>query len=50
MGKIGQERITGQLSWRTSQRSLLAAYAAACRDRAPASAGDPVPTEKRPPR
>ncbi|WP_020135310.1 glycosyltransferase family 4 protein [Streptomyces sp. 351MFTsu5.1] len=38
MGKIGQERIGGQLSWRNSQASLLAAYAAACRDReAPAS-------------
>lgn len=35
MGKIGQDRISGQLSWRNSQASLLAAYAAACRDRAP---------------
>ncbi|MEU6961238.1 glycosyltransferase family 4 protein [Streptomyces chrestomyceticus] len=30
MGKIGQERVGGELSWRNSQRSLLAAYAAAC--------------------
>jgi glycosyltransferase involved in cell wall biosynthesis len=41
MGEIGQERISGSLSWRNSQRSLLAAYAAACRDHTPASAGDP---------
>ncbi|MER5931785.1 glycosyltransferase family 4 protein [Streptomyces sp. NPDC002054] len=34
MGKIGQERISGPLSWRNSQASLLAAYAAACRDHA----------------
>ncbi len=33
MGKIGQERIGGPLSWRNSQASLLSAYAAACRDR-----------------
>jgi glycosyltransferase involved in cell wall biosynthesis len=39
MGKIGQERIGGQLSWRNSQVSLLAAYAAACRNRTPLSAG-----------
>ncbi|WBP85470.1 glycosyltransferase family 4 protein [Kitasatospora cathayae] len=39
MGKIGQERINGPLAWRNSQRALLAAYAAACRDDAPASAG-----------
>ncbi|PPS91313.1 glycosyltransferase family 4 protein [Streptomyces sp. MH60] len=31
MGKIGQERVNGQLSWRNSQTALLAAYAAACR-------------------
>ena len=31
MGEIGQERVSGPLSWRNSQRSLLAAYAAACR-------------------
>ncbi|MFB7715075.1 glycosyltransferase family 4 protein [Streptomyces sp. NPDC056105] len=42
MGKIGQERISGQLSWRNSQASLLAAYAAACRDHTPVSAGRPV--------
>ncbi|MFJ9077515.1 glycosyltransferase family 4 protein [Streptomyces sp. NPDC102278] len=34
MGKIGQERINGPLSWRNSQASLLAAYAAACPDAA----------------
>ncbi|MEU9791536.1 glycosyltransferase family 4 protein [Streptomyces sparsogenes] len=34
MGRIGQERIGGPLSWRNSQASLLSAYAAACRDRA----------------
>ncbi|MFJ2766288.1 glycosyltransferase family 4 protein [Streptomyces sp. NPDC087300] len=47
MGKIGQERVTGQLSWRNSQQSLLAAYAAACRDLAPASAGGPVRVRRR---
>jgi glycosyltransferase involved in cell wall biosynthesis len=47
MGKIGQERISGPLSWRNSQASLLAAYAAASRDRTPQSAGDPVRTRKR---
>ncbi|MEV5598799.1 glycosyltransferase family 4 protein [Streptomyces sp. NPDC052496] len=31
MGKTGQERVSGQLSWRNSQQALLAAYAAACR-------------------
>ncbi|WP_030677475.1 glycosyltransferase family 4 protein [Streptomyces sp. NRRL B-1347] len=40
MGKIGQERISGPLSWQNSQASLLAAYAAACRGRAPAPAGE----------
>ncbi len=35
MGKTGQERINGPLAWRNSQASLLAAYAAACRDRPP---------------
>ncbi|MFD3515779.1 glycosyltransferase family 4 protein [Streptomyces sp. NPDC058657] len=35
MGRAGQERINGELSWQNSQASLLAAYAAACRDRAP---------------
>ncbi|MBQ0885953.1 glycosyltransferase family 4 protein [Streptomyces sp. RM72] len=39
MGKIGQERVNGELSWRNSQTALLAAYAAACRDHAPVSAG-----------
>ncbi|WP_435251365.1 glycosyltransferase family 4 protein [Streptomyces tendae] len=29
MGKIGQERVNGQLSWGNSQKALLAAYAAA---------------------
>jgi glycosyltransferase involved in cell wall biosynthesis len=48
MGKTGQERISGPLSWRNSQASLLAAYDAACRDRVPASAGGPVRTGKRP--
>ena len=33
MGKTGQERVNGRLSWRNSQQALLAAYAAACRDR-----------------
>ncbi|WP_225100597.1 glycosyltransferase family 4 protein [Streptomyces sp. CoH27] len=47
MGKIGQERISGPLSWQNSQASLLAAYAAACRDRTPVPAGDPVRTGKR---
>lgn len=32
MGKLGQERVGGELSWHNSQRSLLAAYAAACLD------------------
>lgn len=40
MGKIGQERIGGELAWRNSQRSLLAAYAAACGDAPSAGAGD----------
>ncbi|WP_443061393.1 glycosyltransferase family 4 protein [Streptomyces sp. NBC_00414] len=48
MGEIGQERISGQLSWRNSQASLLAAYAAACGDRAPVSADGPSRTGKRP--
>ncbi|MER5437856.1 glycosyltransferase family 4 protein [Streptomyces sp. NPDC002790] len=38
MGKLGQERIGGPLSWRNSQESLLAAYAAAVARRAPAQA------------
>ncbi|MFE0652962.1 glycosyltransferase family 4 protein [Streptomyces sp. NPDC059534] len=48
MGKIGQERINGPLAWRNSQRSLLAAYAAACRDHAVVSAGSPDGTGTRP--
>ncbi|GAA2243006.1 glycosyltransferase family 4 protein [Streptomyces amakusaensis] len=48
MGEIGRERISGRLSWRNSQASLLAAYAAACRDRAPVSADAPVRTGKWP--
>ncbi|MFF8955340.1 glycosyltransferase family 4 protein [Streptomyces sp. NPDC014894] len=48
MGRIGRERIGGRLSWRNSQTALLAAYEAACRDRAPASADAPVRTRKRP--
>ncbi|UXY23317.1 glycosyltransferase family 4 protein [Streptomyces cynarae] len=47
MGEIGQERISGELSWRNSQASLLAAYAAASRDRTPESADDPIRTRKR---
>ncbi|MEU8720777.1 glycosyltransferase family 4 protein [Streptomyces antimycoticus] len=48
MGKVGQERIGGPLSWRNSQASLLAAYAAACRDRTPVPAGYPARSGKRP--
>ncbi|MFE7314697.1 glycosyltransferase family 4 protein [Streptomyces sp. NPDC057555] len=48
MGKIGQVRISGQLSWRNSQAALLAAYSAACRGRTPVPAGDPYRTGKRP--
>ncbi|MER6208339.1 glycosyltransferase family 4 protein [Streptomyces sp. NPDC001642] len=48
MGKTGQERISGPLSWKNSQASLLAAYAAACRDQAPVSADGPLRTGKRP--
>ncbi|MGW2962375.1 glycosyltransferase family 4 protein [Streptomyces sp. NPDC001220] len=47
MGKIGQERVSGPLSWQNSQASLLAAYAAACRDHTPVPAADPVRTGKR---
>ncbi|WP_031069305.1 glycosyltransferase family 4 protein [Streptomyces sp. NRRL WC-3742] len=32
MGKLGQERINGPLAWRNSQKALLDAYAAACRN------------------
>ncbi|MFF7441432.1 glycosyltransferase [Streptomyces sp. NPDC008122] len=45
MGKIGQERIGGPLSWPNSQRALLAAYAAACRPHAPASADGTEPDD-----
>ncbi|MFF2378843.1 glycosyltransferase family 4 protein [Streptomyces sp. NPDC058108] len=45
MGKLGRERVGGPLSWRNSQRSLLAAYAAACRDAAPGPAGVPTGQE-----
>lgn len=48
MGKIGQERISGQLSWRRSQQALLAAYAAACRGRAPVSGAGQVRSGRRP--
>ncbi|MFF4403878.1 glycosyltransferase family 4 protein [Streptomyces sp. NPDC001262] len=48
MGKTGQERISGELSWRNSQVSLLAAYAVACRDRTAVPAGDPVRPGRRP--
>ncbi|MEV6575213.1 glycosyltransferase family 4 protein [Streptomyces sp. NPDC051577] len=41
MGKIGQERINGPLSWRNSQASLLAAYAAACPDAAEVATDGP---------
>ncbi|MET8625873.1 glycosyltransferase family 4 protein [Kitasatospora sp. NPDC004669] len=48
MGKLGQERISGPLSWRNSQRSLLDAYAAACRDRPAGSARGPFRAGRRP--
>ncbi|MFI8067768.1 glycosyltransferase family 4 protein [Streptomyces sp. NPDC086033] len=48
MGEIGQERVSGPLSWRNSQASLLAAYAAACGDRAPVAVGKAARTRKRP--
>lgn len=48
MGKIGQERINGPLAWRNSQRSLLDAYAAACRDRVPAPASEKDRAGRRP--
>ncbi|MER7706415.1 glycosyltransferase family 4 protein [Kitasatospora sp. NPDC097605] len=48
MGKLGQERINGPLAWRNSQRSLLAAYAAACADRVPLPAGGRGRPGKRP--
>ncbi|MEV3855819.1 glycosyltransferase family 4 protein [Streptomyces sp. NPDC050095] len=48
MGKIGQERVGGPLSWRNSQASLLAAYAAACGDRTEAATGSTGRARKRP--
>ncbi|MFJ8471088.1 glycosyltransferase family 4 protein [Kitasatospora sp. NPDC094011] len=48
MGKVGQERINGPLAWRNSQRSLLAAYAAACRDGGAAPDGAPDRAGSRP--
>ncbi|WP_369215118.1 glycosyltransferase family 4 protein [Streptomyces flavofungini] len=45
MGEIGQERVTGQLSWSNSQQSLLAAYDAACRKRTSGSARGPRPAK-----
>ncbi|MFE6887220.1 glycosyltransferase family 4 protein [Streptomyces sp. NPDC057694] len=42
MGRIGQARVSGPLSWRNSQASLLAAYTAAV------EAGAKVRTRKRP--
>ncbi|MEU8525951.1 glycosyltransferase family 4 protein [Streptomyces sp. NPDC048629] len=48
MGKIGQERISGELSWRRSQQALLAAYAVAVRDRAPVAGAGPVRSGRRP--
>ncbi|MYY84957.1 MULTISPECIES: glycosyltransferase family 4 protein [unclassified Streptomyces] len=41
MGAIGQERITGPLSWQNSQKQLLAAYDAACRGRTAAPRAAP---------
>ncbi|MET9696780.1 glycosyltransferase family 4 protein [Streptomyces sp. NPDC006529] len=48
MGESGRERINGPLSWRNSQASLLAAYAAACPDGAAAPAGGPARARRRP--
>ncbi|MER7763652.1 glycosyltransferase family 4 protein [Streptomyces sp. NPDC097619] len=48
MGKAGQERISGPLSWQKSQESLLAAYATACRGLAPLSARRPGRTRRSP--
>ncbi|MER7176472.1 glycosyltransferase family 4 protein [Streptomyces mesophilus] len=48
MGKTGQERIGGELAWRHSQASLLAAYEAACRDHTPVAARGPARTRRRP--
>ncbi|MFE6774560.1 glycosyltransferase family 4 protein [Streptomyces sp. NPDC057702] len=48
MGEIGRARISGPLSWSNSQRSLLAAYDAACRDHTPVARRAPVRAGKRP--
>ncbi|MFD7551995.1 glycosyltransferase family 4 protein [Streptomyces sp. NPDC059578] len=48
MGKTGQERISGELAWRNSQASLLAAYAATGRDRTSVPSGTTIRTGKRP--
>lgn len=48
MGRTGQERIGGELSWRNSQASLLAAYTAACRGQVPVPAGALGRAGKRP--
>ncbi|WP_199551023.1 glycosyltransferase family 4 protein [Streptomyces sp. N35] len=47
MGKTGQERIGGELAWRHSQASLLAAYEAACRDHTPVAARGPARIRRR---
>lgn len=47
MGRTGQERINGPLSWRNSQAALLAAYAAACPEHTAEPAGRPVRTGRR---
>ncbi|MGD9483902.1 glycosyltransferase family 4 protein [Streptomyces sp. TRM70308] len=48
MGEIGRQRVGGPLSWRNSQASLLAAYAAARRERPPVSGSGPHRAGKRP--
>ncbi|GAA3491129.1 glycosyltransferase family 4 protein [Streptomyces cremeus] len=50
MGKAGQERIGGALSWRHSQAQLLAAYDAACRGRVARPARGPASRARRRPR
>ncbi|MFJ4716336.1 glycosyltransferase family 4 protein [Streptomyces sp. NPDC088785] len=47
MGRIGQERVSGPLSWRNSQTALLAAYTAASGGRPPVAAGTTRRTRKR---
>lgn len=47
MGRAGRERISGPLSWRNSQRALLAAYSAACGDHTPAAQGRTPATGRR---